>query len=134
MPRKLLAPIVIFLLLEIWGIAVVGKWIGGMPTFLLIVATAVLGSWLIKTEGRRVWQQAQRQMQAGEVPGHTLLEGLCVLVGGILLIIPGFISDIVGLTMIFPLTRPIYRLVMYRWLERLVRSGRFTIRRGPDRW
>lgn len=134
MPRKLVAPIVIVLLLEIWGIAIMGNWIGGMATFLLLVGFAALGAWLIKTEGRRVWQQAQRQMQAGEVPGHTMLEGLCVLVGGILLIIPGFLSDIVGLSMIFPLTRPIYRLTMYRWLERLVRSGRFTINRGPNRW
>ncbi|QMV44902.1 FxsA family protein [Cohnella cholangitidis] len=122
------------MLIEIWGIYMVGSWIGGFGTFVLLIATAALGVWLIKTEGRKVWQQAQQQIHSGQAPGNKLLEGLCVLVGGILLIVPGFFTDIVGLTMVIPVTRPIYRLFLYRWIERLVRGGRFTISRGPNRW
>ncbi|WP_256759949.1 FxsA family protein [Cohnella sp. WQ 127256] len=132
MQRKLFPMLIIVMLIEIWGIYMVGKWIGGLLTFGILIATGVLGTWFIKTEGRRVWQQAQQQMQAGQVPGHTLLEGLCVLIGGILLIVPGFISDILGITLLLPITRPLYRIYMYRWLERKVRSGKFTIRRGPN--
>lgn len=131
MQKKLLPVLVIAMLIEFWGIYMVGQWIGGLGTFVFLIAAAFLGVWLIKTEGRRVWQQAQQQMQAGQVPGHTLLEGLCVLLGGILLIVPGFITDIIGLTMVLPFTRPLYRLMMYRWLERKVRSGDFTLYRGP---
>ncbi|BBI34985.1 FxsA family protein [Cohnella abietis] len=133
MQRKLLAIFFIFALLELWGIIMMTQWIGGWATFFLIVATGFLGGWLIQVEGRRVWQQAQRQMQSGQAPGHSLLEGLCVLAGGILLIIPGFLSDLIGLTMLFPLTRPIYHLFLYRLLERTIRSGRFTIYGGSNR-
>lgn len=132
MQKKLFPMLIIALLIEIWGIYMMGQWIGGLLTFALLIGMGVLGTWFIKTEGRRVWQQAQRQMQAGEVPGHTLLEGLCVLAGGILLIVPGFISDIIGITMLLPFTRPVYRIYLYRWLERKVRSGNFTIHRGPN--
>ncbi|MFC5468890.1 FxsA family protein [Cohnella suwonensis] len=129
--RKWMAPIVIAVVLELWGIYMVGRWIGGWATFVLVLLAAFLGTRLIRSEGKRVLAQAQRQMQAGEPPGHTLLDGLCVLAGGILLIVPGFLSDIVGLTMIIPATRPLYRLFLYRWLERLYRGGRLTFRGGP---
>jgi len=132
--RKFLTIVVLAILFEIWGIYMMGRWIGGFGTFALLLGTCLLGAYLIQTEGRKVWRQAQQQMQSGQPPGHALLEGLCVLAGGILLIVPGFISDVIGLTMLLPFTRPLYRLFMYRWLERLVRGGRFTIYRGPNRW
>lgn len=132
MNRGLLALLILIPAIELWGIIQMGQWIGGWETIGLLILTGVLGVWMIKTEGRRVWQQAQRQMQAGQVPGHTLLEGLCVLAGGIMLMLPSFISDIIGLTMLFPFTRPIYRMLMYRWLESKVRNGQsFRIYRGP---
>ncbi|MFC4304798.1 FxsA family protein [Cohnella boryungensis] len=133
MQRKGLAIVVLAVLIEIWGIYMIGRWIGGFWTFVLLLATTVLGAYLIQTEGRKVWRQAQAQMQAGQMPGNTLLEGLCILVGGILLILPGFISDIIGITMVLPFTRSLYRLFIYRWLERLVRGGRFAVFRGPTR-
>jgi len=133
MQRKLLPILVVAALIEIWGIYMMGRWVGGFWTFLLLLATFALGAYLIQSEGRKAWQQAKTQMQSGQPPGHALLEGLCVLAGGILLMVPGFFSDLVGITMILPFTRPIYKLFMYRWLERLVRGGRFTIYRGPFR-
>lgn len=118
--------------LELWGIIEMGQQIGGLATFGLLLLTGFLGTWFIRVEGRRVWQQAQTQLQSGQVPGHTLLEGLCVLAGGILLMVPGFLSDIIGLTMLLPITRPLYRILLYRWLERKVRNGSFTIGSGPN--
>ncbi|TFE27826.1 FxsA family protein [Cohnella luojiensis] len=128
-------PLAVFLLalMELWFIFMVGKWIGGWATLALLIGSGALGAWLIKTEGRKVWQQARQQMEAGQAPGHSLLEGLCVLAGGILLIAPGFLSDIVGLTMLLPFTRPLYRLYIYRWLERKVRNGQFSIYGGSNR-
>lgn len=134
MHRWLLALVIVLPAVELWGIVEMGRWIGGWETLILLVLGGILGAWLARLEGRKVWLQAQRQMQAGQVPGHALLEGLCVLAGGILLMIPGFLSDLVGLTMLLPVTRPLYRLAMYRWLERRVRKGSVTIHRGPDRW
>lgn len=134
MYKWLLALIIIVPAVEMWGIIQMGHWIGGWATFGLLLLTGFLGAGLARSEGRRVWQQAQRQMQAGQVPGHTLLEGLCVLAGGIMLMAPGFVTDIIGLTLLLPITRPFYRFALYRWLERKVRNGSFRIHRGPNRW
>jgi UPF0716 protein FxsA len=133
MQKWLLALLIIVPALEMWGIIEMGQWIGGWATFGLLILTGFLGARLVRTEGRKVWQQAQRQMEAGQVPGYTLLEGLCVLAGGIMLMAPGFISDIIGISMLLPVTRPLYRIILYRWLERKVRSGNFSIYRGPNR-
>jgi UPF0716 protein FxsA len=132
--KWLVALIIIVPAAELWGIVEMGRHIGGWATFGLLLLTGFVGAWLARSEGRKVWQQAQRQMEAGQIPGNSLLDGLCVLVGGLLLMMPGFISDIVGFTVLFPLTRPFYRLFLYRWVERKIRSGSFTIRRGPPRW
>ncbi|MFS0727306.1 FxsA family protein [Paenibacillus sp. 1P07SE] len=132
MRRWLLLLLVLIPALELWIITLVGSWIGGWTTFLLIAATAITGLLLIQLEGRKVWQEAQMQMQAGQIPGLSLLDGLCILGGGILLIIPGFLSDLVGLSLLFPITRPFFRQRMLRWLERRMRSGGgggFMIRR-----
>jgi UPF0716 protein FxsA len=129
MQKGLLALLIIVPALEMWGIIEMGHWIGGWQTFGLLIATGFLGAWLIRVEGRKVWQQAQRQMQAGQVPGLSILDGLCVLAGGIMLMAPGFLSDIIGITMLLPFTRPIYRIFMYRWLERKIRSGNFKLYR-----
>jgi UPF0716 protein FxsA len=126
MQRALLILFIVIPALELWGIIEVGHRIGGWPTFLLLIASGFAGGWLLKVEGRRVWMQAQRLMQAGQVPGFAILDGLCVLAGGILLMVPGFLSDIVGITLLLPFTRPFYRVLMYRWLERRFRGKRIT--------
>lgn len=125
------AALLLFIIAEIGGILFISRWIGGGLAFLLILLSGIGGIWLIKTEGRKVWAEAAQQLNAGNMPGWALLDGLCVLGGGLLLIVPGFLSDIVGITMLVPVTRRFYRLLMYKVLERAVRSGRFTFRRFP---
>jgi UPF0716 protein FxsA len=115
--------------LEIWGIIRIGGEIGVMPTLLLLFVCAAAGALLAKREGRRAWLEAQRQMQSGQIPGQTLLSGLCIAAGGILLIIPGFLTDLIGLTLLFPLTRPFYVRMMLRWLEKRMRNGNAVARR-----
>lgn len=126
----LLFLVVIFPGIELWGIIEMGRQVGGWATLGLLILAGVLGTWLAQLEGRKVLQQAQRQMQAGQPPGMSLLDGLCVLVGGLLLLFPGFVSDVIGLTLLLPFTRPLYRRLLYRLLERLMRRGVFTIRGG----
>jgi UPF0716 protein FxsA len=129
MRRGLLALVIVFPAIELWGIVEIGRRIGGWQTLLLLIVSGLLGAWLAQVEGRRVWLKAKSQMQAGQMPGHALLDGLCVLAGGILLLVPGFVSDAIGLTMLFPLTRPLYRMALYRLLEKRIRSGSYTFRR-----
>ncbi|MFD0673440.1 FxsA family protein [Cohnella sp. GCM10027633] len=126
----MLALIVIFPGVELWGIIEMGKNIGGWSTLGLLILSGLLGTWLARLEGRKVIMQAQRQMQEGQIPGLSLLDGICVLAGGLFLLFPGFVSDIIGLTLLFPFTRSFYRRLIYRWLERKMNNGSFTIRGG----
>ncbi|WP_274652236.1 FxsA family protein [Paenibacillus humicola] len=129
MLKWLVAAIIVVPALELWGIVQMGRWIGGWATFGLILLTGVAGAQLARLEGRKAWFEVQRQLQSGLPPGRAMLDGLCVLIGGLLLMLPGFFSDILGATLLLPLTRPFYRSVMFRWLEKKMRDGSFTIRR-----
>jgi UPF0716 protein FxsA len=68
-------------------------------------------------------------MQQGIIPGRAMLDGLCVALGGLLLMLPGFLSDLLGIALLFPATRPLFRNAMLRWLEKRMRDGSVTLRR-----
>ncbi|MCG7405856.1 membrane protein FxsA [Paenibacillus sp. ACRRX] len=109
--------------LEIYGFILMSGWVGGWNTLLLILLTGVIGAVVARYEGRQVLKDAQQQMQAGQVPGRVMIDGLCILAGGVLLITPGFFSDIIGFTLVFPLTRPIYRHYLLKWIEKKMKNG-----------
>lgn len=129
MYRWLLAALLIVPIVEIWGILRMGDWIGGWNTFLLILVLSAAGALVAQFEGRKVWIEAQRQMQSGQIPGRAIIDGICVLLGGLLLLLPGFFSDLAGIIMLLPFTRPLFRNMILQWLEKRMRSGNFTIRR-----
>ncbi|WP_219836015.1 FxsA family protein [Paenibacillus sp. R14(2021)] len=129
MLKWLVAAIIIIPAVEMWGIIRMGHLIGGWPTFGLILLTGFAGAQLAKSEGRKAYIDVQTQLQSGRPPGHAMLNGICVLAGGLLLLMPGFFSDIVGVTLLLPITRPFYRVVMLRWLEKKLRNGSFVMRR-----
>jgi UPF0716 protein FxsA len=129
MYKWLLAVFIVVPLVELVGIFQVGSWIGGWNTFFILILMGLAGAYLARAEGRRVWGEAQRQMQAGQIPGQSILDGLCVLAGGILLLMPGFISDIVGITLLIPASRAFYRQIMLHWIEKRIRNGNFKIGR-----
>lgn len=119
--------------LEMWIIIEVGSRIGGWLTFALLVAGGFLGAWLIRREGMKVWRQVGDELRAGRMPGNALLDGVCVLAGGIMLIAPGFVTDLVGITLLLPATRALYRLALYRVLLRRASGSIVTMRKGPRR-
>ncbi|MFD0588356.1 FxsA family protein [Paenibacillus sp. GCM10027627] len=130
MYKWLLALFLIVPVVELWGILQMGDWIGGWNTFFILIGTGFAGAYFARLEGRKVWLEAQRQMQVGQMPGRALIDGLCVLLGGLLLLIPGFFSDLLGLALLLPITRPIFRHIVLQWLEKKMKSGDgFTIRR-----
>ena len=129
-------PLFLFLLLPIAEIAtfiVVGDWIGVGPTIGLVILSVVLGSVLIRWQGLSVLKRAQEAAERGESPVGAVFEGFCIVVAGLLLIIPGFLTDIVGLLLF---VRPV-RNALGRWLfERLKGSGSFQMhgRMGGHTW
>ncbi|WP_339321820.1 FxsA family protein [Paenibacillus sp. FSL W8-0194] len=114
---------------EIYGFDLVASRVGAGNTFLLTIVTSVIGMVMMRFEGRKVLEDSRARMNAGQVPGRNLVDGLCVFIGGVLLVVPGFLTDIVGFTMVFPLTRPLYRFLILRWLERKMKDGKITIYR-----
>lgn len=111
--------------LEIYGFLLVSGWIGGWNTFLLILLTSVVGAIIARYEAAQVWGDAKKQLQARQVPGRAVIDGLCIFAGGVLLLTPGFFTDIVGFTLVFPLTRPLYRHYLLKWIEKKMKDGSF---------
>ena len=112
----LVAAFVLVPLVEIYVIIQIGQVIGAWWTILLLIADSILGSWLVKREGGRAWQALRVALQEGRMPHKELADGILVLVGGLLMLTPGFVLDIVGVICILPFTRPIGR----RFLSRLI--------------
>jgi len=107
---------------ELYVIIQVGQLIGVVPTLILLLADALLGSWLLKHEGRGAWRRFNSALTAGRFPGREVADGALIVVGGTLLLTPGFITDVFGLVLLLPPTRAISR----RLLKRLA-LGRFAV-------
>jgi len=105
-------------LLEIYLLIQLGQVVGPWWTILILLAAGVLGSWLVKREGGRAWQALQSALASGRMPATELADGALILIGGTLLLTPGFISDAVGLFCILPFTRPIGRRLLARLISR----------------
>jgi UPF0716 protein FxsA len=129
MLKWLLFAIIVIPTIEIWGIVQIGHQIGIIPTIGLILFTGFAGAYLARLEGRKALMEVQRQMNNGQPPGHAVLNGICVLIGGILLLTPGFFTDIVGLTLLLPLTRPFYRKLLYKFIMEQMKHGKFMVMR-----
>lgn len=96
----LIVPFVeIYLLLQLGGI------VGILPTVLLVVFTAVLGAWLLRQQGFSTWQRLQTNLAQGKVPAYEMIEGPILLVGGALLLTPGFFTDALGFACLIPQVR-----------------------------
>src|SRR3954453_20728332 len=94
---------------ELYVIIKVGDLIGAPLTIALLIADSLLGAWLLKSQGRAVWQRFQATMQAGRVPHREVFDGVLVIFGGAFLITPGFITDIFGFALLLPPTRSLVR-------------------------
>jgi UPF0716 protein FxsA len=122
MPWLVALALLVVPIVEIFVIIQVGQVIGGWPTVGLLIIESALGAWLVKREGRRAWNALQSALQTGRMPGRELTDGALVLIGGTLLLTPGFVTDIFGFFFILPFTRPIARRALHSFLGRRVTS------------
>jgi UPF0716 protein FxsA len=114
---------------ELFGFIYVSSFLGAPKTLLIMLATSVIGLLMMRFEGKKVLQDSRTHMQEGRVPGRTMLDGLCIFFGGLLLILPGFVMDLIGFTLVFPLTRPLYRVFLLKWIEKKMKNGNVTFYR-----
>lgn len=117
-------------LLEIYVLIQVGQVIGAWWTVVLLVLDSLFGSWLIKREGGRAWQALRVALETGRMPARELADGALILVGGTLMLSPGFVTDAVGIVLILPFTRPLARRLLTQVVSRRLLS-RNTKRPGP---
>lgn len=101
-------------ILELVILIRLGQFVGLWPTVAIVLLTGAVGAVLARLEGMRVLLQFQREVAAGRLPGQAMLDGISVMLGGVLLLTPGFLTDIAGLSLLFPPTR--------RWIQRFVRK------------
>ncbi len=108
-PLALVVAFVVLPLVEIIVIIQVGSVIGAWWTVLLLVVDSLVGAWLVRREGARAWRSLQDALRRGAVPGREIADGALILVGGTLMLTPGFVTDVLGIALVLPFTRPLFR-------------------------
>jgi UPF0716 protein FxsA len=116
----LIAAFIVLPLLELYVIFKVGDEIGWLWTILILAADSVLGSLLLRSQGRAIWRRFNEAVGMGRVPHREVVDGVLVIFGGALLITPGFVTDVVGLILLVPPTRALVRRLTMRRLGRRV--------------
>jgi UPF0716 protein FxsA len=114
----LAAAFVLVPLVEIWAILQVGQLVGPWWTIVLLVLDSLVGAWLIKREGGRAWRALRSALQSGRMPARELADGALILIGGTLMLSPGFVLDVAGILLILPFTRPVARRLLTSVVER----------------
>ncbi|MEW9668816.1 FxsA family protein [Ammoniphilus sp. 3BR4] len=131
--KFLVAVLIIVPTLEIWGLITAGQAIGWLPTLLLVVLTGLVGAWLAKRQGLEIFRMAQVQLQRGELPGEAILDGIFILVGGVLLLTPGFFTDTFGFLCLLPISRRVMKTYIKNWLWKNIQNGKISFYGGNFR-
>ena len=126
---KLLIIFTLIPVIELYLLIEVGRVLGTGLTVLLIVATGIAGAWLARTQGVDTLKKIQAQTSQGQMPAGSMLDGMIIFIGGLLLLTPGFCTDLLGFSCLVPFTRSRWRQVILVWLEKQLRQGTLTIRR-----
>lgn len=132
--------LLLFIIVPIVEIAVllkVGAAIGWLQTLLIVILTAVIGTWMLRQQGLATALAVRQRMQSGQMPANEILEGVLLLVGGALLLTPGFVTDIFGFCCLLPPTR---RFLVRSLVKRVAihgsgvdaRSGPFSVNTGSQ--
>ena len=126
---KLLIIFVFVPVMELYILIEAGRMIGIGATIGLIMLTGVAGAWLARSQGLEILRRIQQETANGQMPAQTLIDGALILVGGLLLLTPGFFTDALGFSFLVPITRDFWRKGLSAWLEKQVRQGSVTIYR-----
>ncbi|MFI0373962.1 FxsA family protein [Actinomadura sp. 1N219] len=123
LPLLLVLAFLVMPVLEIYVIIQVGGAIGAWPTVALLVAESLLGGWIVRREGRRAWRALEEALRRGVMPDRELADAALVMAGGVLLLTPGFVTDVFGFAFVLPFTRPLVRRVLSRYASRRMRAA-----------
>ena len=122
---KLLILFIIIPVTELYILIEVGKKIGSLTTIGVIILTGIIGAYLVKGQGFMILRKIQNDLNEGIMPGDSLIQGAIILAGGILLLTPGFVTDIVGFIFLIPVSRNIVKKYLLKWLKGKMKEGNF---------
>jgi len=124
---RLLLLFTIVPLAELYILIKIGGYIGGFNTILLVLMTAMLGASLARLQGLRTLQQIQLSLSQGQIPAEEMIDGVLILMGGLLLLTPGVLTDLFALVLLFPYTRAYFKRWLRRRFDKMVASGNLRI-------
>ncbi|NIN22080.1 MAG: membrane protein FxsA [Candidatus Aminicenantes bacterium] len=122
---RLLLLFTIVPVVELYILIKAGQAIGTMNTVALVILTGIVGASFAKSQGAQIISKIRTQLSQGQLPGRDLLQGAMILAGGILLVTPGFITDLVGLSLLFPLTRKLYTDLTLDYFKKKFETGQW---------
>ncbi len=125
---KLLILFVIVPVTELYILIEVGKKIGSLTTIGIIILTGIIGAYLVKGQGFMILKKIQNDLNEGVIPGDSLIQGAIILTGGIFLLTPGFVTDIIGFIFLIPASRRIVKKYLLKWLKGKIKEGNFYYR------
>ncbi|MBW1762002.1 MAG: FxsA family protein [Deltaproteobacteria bacterium] len=114
-------------LVELYLLIAIGRMLGPVATIGLVLLTGALGAWFARLEGARVIRRWQEAMARQKLPKDGLIDGLLIFVGGLMLITPGILTDVAGLSMVMPPTRRVIGGFVRAWFERQIATGRVQV-------
>jgi len=116
-------------LLELYLLIIIGQRIGALATIFIVLATGLLGVFLVRAQGFLVLNQIADNLRRGELPGEALVDGVLVLIGSAFLLTPGLVTDCAGLLLLIPVSRAAVRRLVLRRLKRALEDGKLRIYR-----
>jgi len=113
---------------ELYILIEAGKRIGTLNTISIIIFTGILGAYLVKHQGFMILRKIQNDLNEGTIPEDSLVQGVIILTGGILLLTPGFATDIAGFIFLIPVSRKVVKKYLLKWLKGKIKEGNFYYR------
>ena len=120
---QLLFLFVVVPVVELYMLIRLGTLIGAMPTLGIVIITGIVGAALAKQQGFAVLRRIQTEMGSMQMPGDAMFDGVLVLIGGILLMTPGILTDITGFLLLIPFSRDMLKFYIKNWVSRKIQSG-----------
>ena len=125
---KLLILFIIIPVTELYILIEVGKKIGSLTTIGVIILTGIIGAYLVKGQGFMILKKIQNDLNEGIIPGDSLIQGAIILTGGIFLLTPGFVTDIIGFIFLIPVSRRVVKKYFLKWLKGKIKEGNIYYR------
>lgn len=125
---KLLLLFTLVPLVELWLLIEIGRLIGSGPTIAVVASTGLIGVLLARSQGLAVLYRMQRDLGQGILPGEQLFDGACILIGGAFLLTPGLLTDLLGFSLLLPVTRGWIKRLVQRCLQRKLDEGGLDLR------